>query len=83
MSKIVIRLVSSVGKQQGILNIRTIYHIDQGTRLISISSFLENGVHIYVLDQIVHSVDVQQIICFLAVYTWEEGIWIIGIGCNL
>lgn len=41
------------------------------------------GDYYLTLQQIIHRIDMQQIIRFLTIHAWEERIRIIGIGCNL
>lgn len=83
VSKIVIGFIASVRKEQSAFNSRAIYHGSSCSGFVSLSAFLNKSIHINVLVQIIHSVDMQQVVCSLPVYPRIVGIRVFGIGCNL
>jgi len=83
VSKIVIGFIASVRKEQSTFNSRAIYHGSSCSGFVSLSAFLNKSIHINVLVQIIHSVDMQQVVCSLPVYPRIVGIRVFGIGCNL
>ena len=82
MRKAVITLISSVGKKDSVENIRTVNHIAQSFLLVGFSAFLDNGVHIGFLPQIIECVQMQQAIVPLAVGSGIIAIRVRRIGGN-
>jgi len=83
MREVVVGFIASVRQQQDVFRLRTIHHGSQSRGFIGLSALLDDCINIDMLEQIVHSVYMQQIIRFLPVRSQIERVGILRISGDL
>ena len=83
MREVVVGFIASVRQQQDVFRLRTIHHGSQSRGFIGLSALLDDCIDIDMLEQIVHSVYMQQIVRLLPVCARIERVCILRIGGDL
>lgn len=75
----IVGFIPPVSNKERVGEIGPVHHVCHGSEFILSHGLLHDSIHIDILDQVKHSVDVKEIVRLLAVDTGIEGIVAIGV----